>query len=384
VDKRAALEIAYATAEAELEEMTGGINPNSPLQLADFLYDELGFEERTKYGQVLRTGSGRRLTDQDTIGLLKPRNKRQREFIRCYKENKSLYNELTKYLRKFDDCCKDNDGRLNAEFNQTSTKTHRLSSSGLDYKTQFQNFPRSYKPMFTAREAGWLVGEGDGAQLEFRVAAHLGRDEVALSDIREKVDIHSYTASVIGCTRQEAKADTFKPLYGGSSGTPQQQSYYEAFKRKYAGITDAQQRWINQVLSSKEKCLETEWGMKYYFPGTKMQRSGYVTNTTSICNYPVQALATAEIIPVALVYFWYYARAMGLELLIVNSIHDSIICEFPPGEEGMFVELSRQCLIHEAGAYLKEVYNVDFVAPLGCGVKVATHWSEGEEKVYED
>ena len=101
------------------------------------------------------------------------------------------------------------------------------------------------------------VGEGDGAQLEFRVAAHLGRDEQALTDIRDKVDIHSFTAAVIGCSRQEAKADTFKPLYGGQSGTKAQQSYYAAFKSKYSGIADAQSAWINSVGTriSPRNCL---------------------------------------------------------------------------------------------------------------------------------
>jgi len=108
-----------------------------------------------------------------------------------------------------------------ARFNQTQTATHRLSSSGTDYSCQFQNFPRAYKPVFKARHEGWLVGEGDGAQLEFRVAAHLGRDEVALNDCRTGADIHRFTASVLNnCKeeevtkeqRQAAKADTFKPL----------------------------------------------------------------------------------------------------------------------------------------------------------------------------
>ena len=29
--------------------------------------------------------------------------------------------------------------------------------------------------------------------------------------------------------------------------------------------------------------------------------------------------------------------------------------------------------------YLKEVYNIDFVAPLGVGMKFGEHWGEGEE-----
>ena len=124
--------------------------------------------------------------------------------------------------------------------------------------------------------------------------------------------------------------------------------------------------------------------MRYYWPDTKRQRSGYVTNTTSICNYPVQALATAELIPIAFVLFWHSIRANGLRMLLCNTIHDSIIVELPPEEQDEFTRLSRECLIHGCGDYLQRVYGVEFTAPLGCGVKVSSHWGEGEEIVYED
>jgi hypothetical protein len=108
---------------------------------------------------------------------------------------------------------------------------------------------------------------------------------VALGDIWRGVDIHAFTADVIGCTRQEAKAHTFKPLYGGKSGTAEQKRYYSTFEEKYSGVSGTQRNWCYRVLRTKE--LETEWGLKYYWPTTKMTESGYITNTTSICNYPV-------------------------------------------------------------------------------------------------
>ena len=381
----------YREVTHRLAEIVGDVNTNSGPQLAVFLYETMGFALPTDHrGRPVVTASGRPPTDQDSVAGLKPRTKAQREFLELYKRSKALHNELSKYLRKFSDCCRENKGILGASFNQTNTATHRLSSSGTDYSTQFQNFPRAYKPVFKARNEGWLVGEGDGAQLEFRVAAHLGRDEQALEDCRTGADIHKFTASVLNnCTeeevtkeqRQAAKADTFKPLYGGQSGTPAQQRYYEAFRKKYHGISDTQQAWINEVL--RTKVLITEWGMRYYFPDTTMSRSGYVSNTTSICNYPVQALATAEIIPVALVYFWHLVRTSGLKMFIVNTVHDSIICELPPEEVEAFHELCKFCLTEQTDVYLKEVYNLTFLAPLGCGVSTATHWSTGEEHTYE-
>lgn len=381
------LERKYAVLEQSLTDLTGGINFNSNKQLGEYLYDTLGFPEpKDRRGNVIRTPGGGYKTDQTTIFSLTARNKRQREFIELYREAVSVWTELTKYLRKFAACCEENGGLLLAQFNQTNTQTHRLSSNGLDYSTQFQNFPRAYKPLFRARREGWLVGECDGAQLEFRVAVHLGRDSQGLLDIEADEDVHAYTAAVISeagqpTNRQEAKVHTFKPLYGGQSGTEAEQTYYRAFKEKYEGISLVQNSWKDTVL--EYGYLETEWGMRFYWPDTRMDRSGYITNSTSICNYPVQSFATAEIIPVGLVYFWHLAKAAEMELLVVNTIHDSIICELPPEEVEDFHSLSTYCLIDIPYWYLRENYGIQFTAPLGAGVMTGEHWSDDEAKAGE-
>ena len=374
--------------EKELDVLTGGINVNSPIQLAEFLYDTLGFKELRKFegGQWVpdRTPTKRRKTDAMTITKLKATTAEQRLFLEKYRRSKELYNELTKYLTKFKDCCDESDGLLKAQFNQTNTQTHRLSSSGLEYTTQFQNFPRAYKPMFLARHDGWVVGEGDGAQLEFRVAAHLGRDKTAIEDIVQGIDVHSATADIIGVSRQDAKAHTFKPLYGGRSGTPDEVAYYEYFRERYMGITATQDTWIERVL--EDKCLRTEWGLTYYWPNTRAEYNSrgerYVTNTTSICNYPVQAFATAEIIPVALVYFWHRLKRSDLLMFLVNTVHDSIIAEMPEAEVPAFHELCQQCLITDVYNYMSNVYKIDLVVPLGCGVATGSHWGSKDETAY--
>lgn len=371
----------------KLHNITGGINTNSGIQLAKFLYEDMKFKEPTDYkGKAIRTETGRPKTDTDTIASLRPTNKKQREFIEVYSRHREVSNELTKYLRKWKECCDGDGGLLTAYFNQHMTQTHRLSSSGSKYKTQFQNFPRAYKPFFTAPTDGWVVGECDGSQLEFRVAVHLGRDPVGLYDIEHSVDIHAFTAQTLTeagepTPRQEAKAHTFKPLYGGKSGTKAQVTYYEAFREKYKGIADAQQAWINEVLETGK--LVTEWGLIYHWPGTKMSRSGYVDNTTSICNYPVQGFATAEIIPIAVVFMWHRLRARELDMRIVNTIHDSIITLLPEGETEDFHALAQQCLIDDVYAYLSQVYNVRLTVPLGCSVTTGKHWGGKDEKKYE-
>lgn len=374
------LEHAHTAKTMELQIFCEGASPSSPKQMREFIYATLGFKvPRDFRGNELRTPSGDPSTAADVLAQLVPKNKRQTDFVRLYQEWSRVHSDLTKYLRKFGDCVRMDEGILRANFNQHSTRTHRFSSSGLQHRVQFQNLNRDFKPLFRARHSGWLVGEADGAQLEFRVATHLGRDAVAHRDIVQGEDIHKYTASIIGCSRQDAKAHTFKPLYGGTSGTPAARKYYEAFKRKYQGIADTQQGWTQQVL--RDKLLVTEWGLIYYWPDTRITGSGWITNTTSIYNYPVQAFATAEIIPIALVCAWHRMREM--ESFMVNTVHDSIIAELHPEETGLWHDVAKQCLITDSYNVISALYGVDITVPLGAGVKIDKYWGTGEEIVHE-
>ena len=299
-----------------------------------------------------------------------------------------MNSDLTKYLRKFAQCCQEADGLLRAVFNQANTRTHRLSSSGLVFKIQFHNLNRKFKPIFRARHDGWLVGEADGAQLEFRAGVHMGRDRQGLYDILHDVDIHRYTASVLNGIaedavtkeqRQSAKTDTFKPLYGGRSGTPAQRAYYEAFGKKYNQIDETQRGWTHTVLNTKK--LRTEYGLIFYWPGCRMQQSGYILHTTSIYNYPVQGFATAEIIPLGLVCAWH--RMRNMKSFLVNTVHDSIIAELHPAEVDLWHEIAQTCLIHDAYVLLRKLYKIDLTVPLGAGVVIGEHWNQGKEVKYE-
>jgi len=391
ISMTSSLESQLRELESRGNRLAQGVNLGSPKQMGAYLYDQLKFSEPTirRGRKVLpdRTASGQRKTDSDTIAELECRTEEQRVFKALYMEAKEVGQQLSKYLRKFVECLTDAGGVLYANFNQMQTSTQRLSSSGAEYKVQFQNFPRAYKKFFRAKRDGWLIGECDGAQIEFRVAGHLGKDPQVKADVKGKVDVHAFTAETLTgagqeTDRQGAKEHTFKPLYGGSSGTEAEQTYYRAFKDRYKGVADAQARWIDRVLANKK--LETEWGLVYYWPDTRMDSTGYITNTTSICNYPVQALATAEIIPLALVCMWHRLKRMPeLRMELVNTVHDSIVAEFPPEEERAFHDLARTCMIYDAEYMVKRLYDIDLYVPLGCGVKVGDRWGTGTETKYE-
>jgi DNA polymerase I-like protein with 3'-5' exonuclease and polymerase domains len=368
--------------EEKLYKITGGINMRSPQQVAGFIYGELGFSEcKDRKGNYIRGKPNKRFpegspkTDVSTIAALRATNNTQKKFIVLKQKQSKLSKAVSTYLTLFKEVCENNDGILKGQFNQTVTGTHRLSSS----RPNFQNFDRGFKGLFSARNNGWCIGERDAAQLEFRVAAFLGRDSTATDDIISGFDVHANTSRILSeagqCTnRQEAKAHTFKPLFGGTTGTKPEQTYYEAFKRRYSEVARTQLGWAHTVL--RDKKLVTCTGLIFYFPTTYITRTGYITNTSNIYNYPVQSLATADIIPIFVTYLWHYMKEAKLESFLVNTIHDSVITEEQENETEIINKMADQAFTVDVINYLDKVYNIQFNIPLELEHKVGTHWGE--------
>ena len=396
--------------EDKLAEFTGGINLASPIQLSDYLYGKLGFPPPVDFkGKPLLTKKGKYKTDAKTLDKLKASTPEQAEFIKLYKQRNRLDSLLTKNLLFFKLVCEQQDGVFHGNVNQGFTQTHRLASTGrpklfagqkVPRGTQFQNMPRVYKSLFKAHDPDYLDCEADGAQLEFRVAVALSRDPVGIDMIVHGSDVHADTAKVyvdwnaanrnqqhpdfIGldykAARQPAKAQTFKPTFGGRGQHPAEQEYCKFFREKYNVLAKTQQDWTYEVLDSGK--LRTPYGMIFHWPGTTMGRSGYIDNTTSIYNYPIQGLSTGEIIPIALVYFWH--RVRYLRVVIWNTIHDSIASRVHREDVEKYKEVSKRAFTRDVYNYLSNVYNFEFCLPLGVGVKVGEHWGESEvEEIWE-
>lgn len=382
--------------EAKFAELTGNINPKSNPQMVDYLYKTLGFEVAKDYrGNPMMTPRGDSYsTDTRAMDALKARNKKQREFLDLRKALVKARDTMAKYVRHFHNCVVDNDDHiLYADFNQTRTQTHRLSSSGSSgYRVQFQNIDRDYKPIFTTREPGWAFAEHDEGQLEYRCAVDMGDDENGKQDIKNKVDAHAFTANIIFSKewknaqkeaneskikkiRTDAKAHTFKPLYGGSSGTASQQRYYKAFKQKHTGITAWQESNISTVLQSGK--LRIPSGLVFYWPDTRVTHSGYIVNTAMICNYPVQSFATADIVPIGVTFFWHRLRAAKMRSFLVNTVHDSALGEVDPVEKEQYDEIGKTAMTKDVLLTLDKLYNYKFTTPLECEGEYYTHWTGG-------
>jgi DNA polymerase I-like protein with 3'-5' exonuclease and polymerase domains len=369
----------FQSAEGEFERITGGINFKSSKQVRAYLYDKLGFEEALDYkGNPIRTKGGKKATKKEIVATLKPQSPEQEEFKDALMALLPLKRKM-QILESMVECCEQDEGKVYATFNQTVTQTGRLSSTGGKWGFQFHNFPREFKPLFRARRDGWNICEADAPQLEFRVGIDITDDEQGRRDVREGLDIHGFSAEQLRVTRQDAKALTFRPLYGGNAGTPRQRAYFQAFRKRYSTLYAAQERWTYEVLASKR--LRIPSGLVFHWPDTEISRSGYIENRTSIFNYPIQSFATADIIPLTLVLVWHYCK--GLEIKIVNTVHDSLVADVLPGQEDAYKEILKQAFTKDIVWMLKKLYDYDFKTPLGVGIKIGSHWGEGEEEKYE-
>lgn len=390
--------------ENELGTFTGGINLNSPKQKVEFFYNTMGFDPpKDKRGNVITTPSGAPSTKADVLDQLKPKNKTQARFLSLQKRRGKVAALLSKNLSFFKACADEMGGRFYGIFNQGFTDTGRLSGSGRKVKLkafkeekgpQTQNLPREMKYLFTAHDEDEEVWSMDGAQLEFRVAADLGNDDTALREIIEGVDIHTFTGDVLTANgekgfkemdpktrRQASKAQTFQPLFWGRGDSKAQNAYAEFFWDKYDDIYQEQSNWVQQVAA--KKWFRSPYGMRFYFPNASMQRTGWVTGSNQIANYPIQGLATGEIIPIALVHFWHRTRSLPVTLF--NTVHDSIVARVKKSVDKEWLkQLVVQSMTHDVFRFLDEVYDYQFKVPLGVGLKIGKSWDVADvEEIWD-
>lgn len=381
----------------ELNQITGGINMGSPSQVSVFLYRTLGVPIPTNRRGVPLLGKpnvykewpeGMPSTDANTLKRLKPRSTRAQRFIALKLRESVLRKKITAYTNRFVEACNGN-GMVHGSLNQTVTRTHRLSSSA----PNLQNIDRQLKKVFNARHPDYSIGNADYVQLEFRTAGLLGRDAQAMADVEAGVDVHSRTASILfggrfdslpdGAERKElrnqAKADTFKPLYGGTKGSPEQEKYYRWFREQYPHIDATQKGWCDEVLEHGR--LRTITGLLVYWEGVHYNDKGMLIDGRgkwiegTIVNLPVQMFATADIATIGVTHLWHMFKLRGLRSFLTNEVHDSALMEVHKDEREEVTELCNKCMVDDMAVFFKNLLGIDVNwIPMEVEVEITTNW----------
>ena len=277
------------------------------------------------------------------------------------------------------------DGKLHVRLLQHRTGTGRLSGA----EPNMQNMPRGgtfpVKRVFKSRWGGGKILEADFAQLEFRVAAFLSQDAVAVAEVANGFDVHAYTAKVITdagqpMARQEAKEHTFAPLYGASGfgKTPAEATYYTHFLDKYKGIAKWHAKLADEAVNTTR--ITTPSGREFSFPYVARKRNGTISYFTQIKNYPVQSFATADIVPLAFIYIDKMLLANKLKSCIVNTVHDSVVIDIHPDEESTVMRIINTTSDNMV-PLINTRWGVDFNVPLLLEAKIGPNWLDTKDIV---
>ena len=104
----------------------------------------------------------------------------------------------------------------------------------------------------------------------------------------------------------------------------------EEFNEKYKGLISWQN--ANFRLVNKQGFLKSFTGREYVFQKYKGKDGSFSYSRPAVCNYPVQGLATADIMPLCMLVVYRRLRSAGMfdkGVKLINQVHDSLILDVP-------------------------------------------------------
>ena len=312
-------------------------NINSPKQLGVALFEDLALpcKKKTKSGYS---------TSADVLESLK----NQHPVVSMVLQYRTLSKLNSTYCEGLIKVIGD-DGRIHSSFNQTETRTGRISST----EPNLQNIPvrtklgREMRKFFTARE-GWVLVDADYSQIELRVLADISGDKNMIDAFKNNQDIHAITASqvfnmpldfVTGEMRSRAKAVNFGIVYGIGAYSlakdigvtnKEAKNYIESYLKHYSGID----KYMHDVVEKAKDTgyVETVFGRRRYLP--ELSASNGMTRAFGervARNAPIQGTA-ADIIKIAMIKVDKRLTEENLEARLVLQVHDELIVECPSHE----------------------------------------------------
>jgi len=173
----------------EWNELTGGVNAQSPKQLLELFYTRLGLPP------YINRKTGKPATDADALKrIVRKRSTGARE-AQLVLDMRGLQKRISTYLSlpKVDP-----DGYYRASFKPVGTETGRISSGETIYGAggNLQNWPHDLQ-RFLIADDGYALYAMDLSQAENRIVAYVGNVINQIKAFEEGVDLHAVTASII-------------------------------------------------------------------------------------------------------------------------------------------------------------------------------------------
>jgi len=315
-------------------------NVNSPVKLAQILFEKLGYPVLKKTAKT-RTSS----TGFEVLNELSERGLPLPKLLLEYREISKLKGTYVDALPQI----ADGEGRVHTSFRQTVAATGRLSSSD----PNLQNIPirteagREIRKAFIAPPGRRLV-VADYSQIELRILAHMSGDEAMIRAFEEDQDIHRATAAkIFGVSpdlvshemRFAAKRINFALLYGMAAftlgkelgvSTSEAKSYVESYFAQFPRVRATLDAIVENARRTRE--VTTLFGRVRPIPDIVASNPMVRANAERMAlNAPFQGTA-ADVIKVAMVRLDAALPKAGLSAKVVLQVHDELVMETPEDE----------------------------------------------------
>ena len=339
-------------------------NINSPKQIGNILFDKIGVPCNKK-----------RSTEKEY--LIKYKDKYP--IIDKLLEYKMLSKVYSTYIVGLNEFIYE-DNKIHTIFNQTLTRTGRLSSS----YPNLQNIPTRYEYGKLIRKAfvpcNDLIMSSDYSQIELRILAHLSNVPKLVDAFKSGIDIHTKTAMEIfnvseslvnSEMRRQAKAVNFGILYGISGfglsenldmNVSEAKEFIKRYKEAFPGIEeymdsvikDARENGYVKTIMNRKRIMDEIYNTNY-----QIRQSG----ERIALNTPIQG-SSADIIKKAMIDLYNKIKELNLKSKMILQIHDELIFDVKKEEKDILEKLVKDVMEHV----------VDLKVPLEVEISCADNW----------
>ncbi len=349
-------------------------NISSPKQLADVLFNKLliPYPKRIKNDNYS--------TSKDILDKLAPNY----EIVRLVLEYRMYSKLYSNYIVGLIDEIKE-DGKIHTIFNQTLTRTGRLSSES----PNLQNIPirieegRKIRRAFIPSNDSIIISS-DYSQIELRVFAHMAKATNMIEAFKNDLDIHAKTASdIYGIPlaevdkdmRRSAKAVNFGIIYGISSfglsedlgiNVYEAKDFIDNYLATFPGIKEYMDREIAEAY--KNGYVKTLFNRKRIID--ELKNKNYLIRSSGermALNTPIQGTA-ADIIKMAMIKLQKKLDEMNLNTKMLVQVHDELVFDVPNNEVEIVIPVIRETM--------ENIYKMD--VPLKVDIEYGKDWYEAK------
>lgn len=352
----------------------------SPKVVAEILFDKLELPSKTK-----KTGEPVLLKALDGLKKNKEIDDQKKEDLKTVVESILRHRTLSKFVNDYVEGLSKRlvDGKVFTTYNQTTTKTGRLSSTD----PNLQNIPakteegKRIRGAFIAPE-GWSVVALDYSQIELRILAHLAQEAEFIKAFVNGEDVHKQTAAnifeialdeVTDEQRRIAKSINFGLIYGMSErrlaeevGIAKKDAklYYGNFFDFYSGVKPYFEKELDEA--KENLFVETFFGRKISTQDIKSSNPMVKSHAEkSAKNARIQGTA-ADIIKMAMVEIFNHLRGKEDHVKMIMQVHDELVF--------IIKDEVAETMANELKSIMENVVTLD--VPLSVDYNIAKNWQD--------